>query len=396
MGMGNQNRKDNVMKKQIQFFLSSSLVFFLFVSIAALHGAVIPEPILPLREAGEYVPRIEELRNALKEDDAGESFSRKLHRLFAKISEKRRVRLKDGRSRLFVSTRSEFVALEWACYQALFLPFPDPNRLWEYAWNGKAVDFFDVSAFASGRLSAESAEFLAREKIDPRKLHHLRATYRALFLKRMRQASEEFAEEEFAVDIGIRELEVINARFRNNIEKNLNIHKKTKKDMEDERKEKVFLWNAKCWIGNLAHYASNRHVESEEDDFFYYLLSHFGEKPASIDPYLKLAGYDSESKRAGLLLRMQKSAFRDMSKDRLFSPYAKKTRFNPDLAKRLAKIEEDRVAKELALREKKWKARHSVLAKEFKELREKILAQAKVEEKRDIVDGSPLVHSEAR
>jgi hypothetical protein len=116
-------------------------------------------------------------------------------------------------------------------------------------------------------------------------------------------------------------------------------------------------------------------VESEEARFFYYLLLHFGEKPASIEPYLKLAGYDSESKRAGLLLRMQKSALRDMSKDRLFSPYAKKTRFNPDLAKRLAKIEEDRVAKELALREKKWKARHSALSEEYEDLSKKIAAQ---------------------
>jgi hypothetical protein len=122
---------------------------------------------------------------------------------------------------------------------------------------------------------------------------------------------------------------------------------------------------------------------------------HFGEKPASIEPYLKLAGYDSESKRAGLLLRMQKSALRDMSKDRLFSPYAKKIRFNPDLAKRLAKIEEDRVAKELILRKQKWKARHSVLSKEFKELREKTSAQTKVEEKRDIVHGSGVLYGEA-
>ncbi|MDR0535149.1 MAG: hypothetical protein LBG65_02150 [Puniceicoccales bacterium] len=363
------------MKKQIPIFLSSLLVFFAFVSIAALHGAVIPEPILPLREAGEYVPRIEELRNALKEDDMGESFSRKLHRLFAEISEKRRARLKDGRSRLFVSTRSEFVALEWACYQTLFLPFPDPNRLWEWAWNAKFIHFFGDSAFASDRLSAESAEFLAREKIDPRKLHHLRATYRALFLKRMRQVSEEFAEEKLAVDIGIRRLERANSRFRNNIEKNLNPKTKTKEEVSDWKREEASLWNAKCRIDNFALHSSKDRVESEEDDFFYYLLLHFGDKPASIEPYLKLAGYDSESKRAGLLLCMQKSALRDMSKDRLFSPYAKKTRFNPDLAKRLAKIEEDRVAKELALREKKWKARHSALSEEYEDLSKKIAVQ---------------------
>ena len=352
------------MKKRTPNLLITATLLLALALARTLHAVPIPEPILPLREAGEYVQRIEELRKKLNEKDGCNTFSDMSSTITDEIDKKRYERSKD-RSHLAVLTRSEFAALEWVYYLSIFLTPTTPAEVWEGHWDR----YYGQTATVLGCLPVMSDEFLEAQKIDANKLRHNRALYQAILLKKLRGFYEAFEDENLGMKA--RGLKL----WLEDLKTFKQVYVESREFTEEERKQRqdssfVFRYNGDL-IRRVTFFSTND-MKRLEDSFFFHLIIDFPDSPKDVENYLKLSGRDTEGKRAVLLLQSQKASLKSMWHDRYFSRYAKKIRFNPKEAEKLAKEEEKRLERELEARKKKWEQYMKPLLEEEAKLQKEI------------------------
>jgi hypothetical protein len=255
------------MKKQNHTLLTTAALFLVLSLASALYAAPIPEPILPLHEAGEYVQRIEELRKKLNEKDGCNIFSSMADKITDEIEKKQSKRSKERKKGpCTVSTRAEFAALEWVYYINIFLTPTTPAEIWEGHWD----QYYGQIVTVLGKLPVMSDEFLAAQKIDVKKMRHNRAMYQAILLKKLRGFYEVFVYENLGMEARWLERGIENTKiFRRRIVEGRNY---TDEELRLSQDRFVDFKNARGRVSRVASASIDR-MKLLDESFFWFLAT---------------------------------------------------------------------------------------------------------------------------
>jgi hypothetical protein len=307
-----------------------------------------PEPILPLKEAGQYAPKLEKLRTALSEKKIKE-FTAILSEIGREINEKqedRGVSKKDA-------TKEEFVANEWRYYFVCRVPLPPANEIWEKFETPLSNRAYDTIT----QLSANPYTAISNFELDKKRLCQIRAVYLAILLRRLCDRKKEVDDEVLGIKVRYAEHEnkrrvaTWDAFVRNRFETEEYRFHRTVSEFKFNRGRKTIEY---------AKISLKMQIKSSEKIFLRFLFTHFHDNPSVVHEYLKMAGYNDEYKRAALLLRMQKEFRKSGDDDRLFERYAKKMKLNQKRLEALAARENARNLAEIERVKKVWAQRAAV------------------------------------
>jgi hypothetical protein len=332
----------------IKLFFAFCLLFVLNITgAAAQSNTALPEPVIARNEAGQYQPKLEKIRLFLVKKQQRE-FVNAINDLESEIHWGRLER--GGKRTEADPTKEEFAALEWLYYYYCSGRLTKPKEIWE--WILCERTYFDKALRIFTEIVAASERGVKVFSLDDGRFRKTRMAWAAVLLRKLEVWFSEFEEEKIAIKSRARYYEFMTKYHKRYAATLLgDMTEETKKRLSKELRS----YNRIAIIMGLNLALLESRVPWFEESFFKHLLRCFSDDLQSIDTYLKMGGFNTESERAMLFSNTKEGLMGSSWTAGIFGRYISWKQLNLNRLEIIAKSERKAKNEKLKRLEHKWK-----------------------------------------
>jgi hypothetical protein len=332
--------------KMLKLFLFSFTMFALNIT-GMIAQSNLPEPTIARSEAGQDPPNLEEIRILLMKRQQKE-FVVAVDDLDSAISAKRKTR---GGDRMEADqTKEEFAALEWLYYYFCSGRLPKPQEIWEWRFTGQK--YFDRACSILSKIIVATGVHVDAFSPDEKKFQKVRMAWASVLLRKFKVWHSEFEEEEIAIKSRARYYEFMTDFYKRNGDTVLG-------DMTEEtayqmRKERHAFDEIVMNMGSIKATLDGI-INGVERSYFEHVLRYCRNDFSSIDPYLRMAGYETESDLAMLITNTRERLMDSSWSAPDFENYINRKKINLKRLEDIATLERTKKSDRIKRLQRKWK-----------------------------------------
>jgi hypothetical protein len=247
-------------------------------------------------------------------------------------------------------TKEEFAALEWLYYYFCSGRLTKPQEIWD--WRFTEVTYFNMAEEILSKIIVATGKHIDAFSPDEKKIQRVRMAWAAVLLRKFKVWYSEFEEEKIAIKSRARYYEFtvdFHKRHRDTLLGDMT------KETEYRLSEESHAYNDIAICMGKVKAALESEIPWFEDSFLTHLLWYFGDDFQSIDLYIKMAGYETETDRAMLFSNTKEGLMKSSWTAGIFENYINRKKLNFKRFENIVISERKAKNEKLKRLEHKWK-----------------------------------------